>query len=99
MVTGDNINTAKAIAIEAGILEHDWMKKRGTEGADIENDRKHAERMKYTCMEGPDFATFVGIKDEPIKVGEDGYKTPAENGGTPVTRKVVSNLQNFSIVA
>jgi magnesium-transporting ATPase (P-type) len=44
MVTGDNKETAFAIAKEAGILD---------KNADL-------QRFPYMCMEGKDFRTFVG---------------------------------------
>lgn len=37
MVTGDNIKTATAIAIEAGILDADWLQKRKNETSDLES--------------------------------------------------------------
>ena len=52
MVTGDNKETAFAIAKEAGILD---------KNADL-------ERFPYMCMEGKDFRAFVqGLKNEGTK--------------------------------
>ena len=52
MVTGDNKETAYAIAREAGILD---------KNADIKN-------FPYMVMEGKDFRTFVGgLKNEGTK--------------------------------
>jgi len=63
MITGDNLTTAIAIAIESGII---------VEGEELE---------KYTAMEGPEFAKFVGglvdkKSKEPIEVM--GKKSEAE---------------------
>jgi magnesium-transporting ATPase (P-type) len=44
MITGDNPETAVAIAKEAGILPEDW---------------KSTGRFDYTVMTGQDFRTFV----------------------------------------
>lgn len=49
MITGDNPDTAVAIAKEAGILENDWVKKG-------DND--------YTVMTGIQFRNFVGGLDK-----------------------------------
>ena len=50
MVTGDNLDTAKAIAIEAGILNKD-------EANDSSN--------QYVFMEGPRFRELVGGLNSP----------------------------------
>ena len=49
MITGDNSETAVAIAKEAGILPKDWVKKGN-------ND--------YTVMTGAQFREFVGGLDK-----------------------------------
>lgn len=50
MVTGDNIQTAIAIAKEAGILDKDW---------------KSSSENEYTVMEGKNFREFVeGLIEE-----------------------------------
>lgn len=49
MITGDNPETAIAIAKEAGILETNWVKKGPTD---------------YTVMTGAEFRTFVGGLDK-----------------------------------
>jgi len=55
MITGDNADTAVAIAKEAGILEADWVKKG-------DND--------YTVMTGAKFREFVGGLDKVEEEGE-----------------------------
>lgn len=51
MVTGDNIQTAIAIAKEAGILNQEW--------------KPNSNRNDYTVMEGKDFREFVeGLVEE-----------------------------------
>lgn len=62
MVTGDNIDTARAISVEAGIL--------------TEADLADTENQEYKCMEGAAFREAVGgkveVKRETIEVkGED----------------------------
>jgi len=53
MVTGDNKQTAIAIAKEAGILEQEWEESEGD----------------YTVMEGKQFRLFVEglVKEEPAE--------------------------------
>lgn len=84
MVTGDNLQTARAIARNAGILEADWDKATGE--YDNENMRERENKLKYTCMEGPEFMKLTGGL---IEVKND-------DGGT---RKVIKNTQKFRQIA
>ena len=87
MVTGDNLKTAVAIAKQAGILDHDWDK---VGEDDNENDRDREARLKYTCMEGPEFKRLTGgtIK---IKLNND----PNDDR----TRDVIKNTKRFREIA
>lgn len=80
MVTGDNIETARAISLEAGIITE----------ADLANE----EDREYLCMEGPQFTEAVGgkvrIEEQEEEVdGEDGGKE------TKAVSKVVCDINNM----
>jgi magnesium-transporting ATPase (P-type) len=94
MITGDNIQTAIAIAIAANILPANWKDKTTNEKKDLESDIEWKNRVKYTCMEGPKFTEFVNIKDVELKQGDNGFN-PSEKQ----YKKVIGNIANFKLVA
>lgn len=78
MVTGDNINTAIAIAKEAGILPSNYAKpKHGEEEGDI--------RGQYIVMEGKTFRTLiegvVPVEEPKSKRGSIFHKAPEGEEG------------------
>lgn len=83
MVTGDNIDTAKAISLEAGIL--------------VPEDLQDAEDQDYTCMIGTDFVQKIGASVE--KVVEEVETDDEETGGKKMKKvtKAVCKIENMSV--
>jgi len=81
MVTGDNINTAKAISVEAGIISQ----------ADLANN----EDLEYLCMEGPRFTEAVQGKLEFVE-GEEEVEGSDGEKETKKIKKVVCKIGNMN---
>ena len=56
MVTGDNLDTAVAIAKEAGIISDGTTPSQPNQG----NTKNKSNSSRFRCMTGPEFRTYVG---------------------------------------
>lgn len=88
MVTGDNIDTAKAISLEAGIITQE----------DLDRDD---EDSKYLCMEGGDFQAAIGAKLETVfkekEVDSDASEPEDEEGEKKKVKVVECTMQNVRV--
>ena len=69
MCTGDNIDTAKAISLNAGIVTEEDIQK-GLDG--FGSDNEDGKQQNYVCMTGEDFRKVVGGIVSEVKKDKDG---------------------------
>jgi magnesium-transporting ATPase (P-type) len=113
MCTGDNIETATAIAINAGIIDRDYVKPREAYGGlGVAN---YDPKVKYTCMTGKQFREEVGglkkIRDTSKSVAsenlysmmalidlEDSREEVFSQGQEVGHVEVVKDIQKFKLI-
>ena len=69
MCTGDNIDTATAISLNAGIVTQEDIQK-GLDG--FGSDNEDGKQQNYVCMTGEDFRKVVGGIVSEVKKDKDG---------------------------
>ena len=69
MCTGDNIDTATAISLNAGIVTQEDIQK-GLDGFGTDNE--DGKQQNYVCMTGEDFRKVVGGIVSEVKKDKDG---------------------------
>lgn len=69
MCTGDNIDTATAISLNAGIVTQEDIQK-GLDGFGTDNE--DGKQQNYVCMTGEEFRKVVGGIVSEVKKDKDG---------------------------